>query len=324
MNAFNEGANSHGSDDARSELLALNASLHTNGAPYQVFGPPVRKTPVGFLVARRTELCTLGLHRHFLSEASFSELGVESLLLGQDVVCEDRGDRIQYTPRSAALHAAFKVNAKNRKPVRVVRPAGARTGGGERSKSYRYDGVYTVVPGVPAGAVGIGAGAASSSAASGVGGGADENRQSNEGSGSAAPAPIERVLLLRLPDQAPLPPGVGNAGRGGACEEGASEPLKLYAEVRLAPPVHSLPEAAEQALLYGPSGPSPSACSSSAATSAAVGALTVGEAYKKLRAAREALLSSLTPQDAYALVKRSAARQVRLRSGLEMHEGARS
>ena len=111
MNAFNEGANSN-SEDARSELLALNASLHSHGAPRQVFGPPVRKTPVGFLVARRTELCTLGLHRHFLSEASFTELGVESLLLGSDVVCEDRGDRVQYTPRSAALHAAFKVNAK--------------------------------------------------------------------------------------------------------------------------------------------------------------------------------------------------------------------
>ena len=92
--------------------------------------------------------------------------------------------------------------------------------------------------------------------------------------------------------------------------------------MRLASPVHSLPDAAEQALLSEPASTLPGASPSSAATSTAVGALTVGEAYKRLRAAREALLSSLTPQDAYALVKRSAVRQVRLRSGLDMHENA--
>ena len=57
--------------DVRSELFALNMVLKAYGPPTATFGA-LSGFPVGMIVLRRIELCVLGLHRHFLSESSYS------------------------------------------------------------------------------------------------------------------------------------------------------------------------------------------------------------------------------------------------------------
>ena len=61
------------------------------------------------------------------------------------------------------------------------------------------------------------------------------------------------------------------------------------------------------------------ALASSSASSAAP--LTVGDAIRKLRTMRAALLGELTPQESYALAKRSLLNQAHLRATIELLEG---
>ena len=269
-------------DDIRA-LLDFNAALRRDGMPSSSFGAP-RGLPVGYVASRRPELCTLGLHRFFLSEATFTPQGVESLLLLPDTPRDDRGERIYYTPQAPALHHAFASNAEHRRPVRVVRlvsSSSAPRSGSVRRDGFRYDGLYSVAP-------------------------VDEAATA-AASGAAPPAnTAPRFLLLRLPDQLPLPPGVGNYTRAvGASDDPATAdivPLQLYAEIFEAPSATTLPPLAEGWITED----------------AASGDLSLADAYRRLHAAREALLSQLLPQDAYALLKRSASNQVRLVSGLDL------
>jgi hypothetical protein len=115
-------------------------------------------------------------------------------------------------------------------------------------------------------------------------------------------------VLVRLPGQPLLPSGAAT-GRGRrtkrARDEAAArrvEPLVLHAEAVGVPPGTALPPAAEE-LCLDPR-------------------LTVHEALKRLHSARERLLLELGPQGRYALVKRAALHQLRLRSALELlHAG---
>lgn len=303
MNTYNEGSSIGLLNDPKSELMALNAALRSHGAPQLQFGPPQKKMRVGQVMSHRAELCSLGLHRHFLSEASFTELGVESLLLTPDVNCEDRGDRVQYVPRNAALQAAFKANAKNGRPVRIIRPA-ARSGSGGSGgpggsgggRSYRYDGVYAVVADGSSDTLPVPDAAAATAAGS-----------SKSNSGDAAAVEAAKVVLLRAPDQAPLPHGVGNVPwtkPGKSAERAKAPPMSLVGEIIEAPrPKTLLPEYAEQCLI-GEDG------------SGVIADMTVGEALSKLIAAREALLKTLSPEELYGIMKRNAMNQLRIRGAI--------
>ena len=56
--------------DTRADAVALNAVIRAHGVPRAVFGPP--NVAVGHSAGGRAELCVLGLHRHFLSAASYT------------------------------------------------------------------------------------------------------------------------------------------------------------------------------------------------------------------------------------------------------------
>ena len=55
-------------DDAlRKDLFALNSAIRKGNAP-----TATSSAPVGQVCANRVTLCTLGLHRHFLSDATYT------------------------------------------------------------------------------------------------------------------------------------------------------------------------------------------------------------------------------------------------------------
>jgi hypothetical protein len=81
--------------DTRADAVALNAVIRAHGVPRAVFGPP--NVGVGHSAGGRAELCVLGLHRHFLSAASYTVQGVESILVVDGAHCEDLGERV-YLP----------------------------------------------------------------------------------------------------------------------------------------------------------------------------------------------------------------------------------
>ena len=84
------------------------------------------------MVLRRTELPVIGLHRHFLSELTYTCAGVESLVLssvGDGSRFDDEADRIYYrgcgdaASNLAASRRALASNARSGRPVRVLRVA---------------------------------------------------------------------------------------------------------------------------------------------------------------------------------------------------------
>ena len=58
-------------DESRRDLLALNTNLRRKGAPAIHFGAEASLS-VGLVISSRPQLCILGAHRHFLSEASYT------------------------------------------------------------------------------------------------------------------------------------------------------------------------------------------------------------------------------------------------------------
>ena len=116
----------------------------------------------------------------------------------------------------------------------------------------------------------------------------------------------DSFVLQRGPGQPPLPLGTGSKGRrkrARAAEAGSTQTFRRYGTLATRGPIASLPAAAE-ALCAGE-------------------ALTVGEALDRLRRARDEALAALTSADAYALARRSALNQLRVRAAVEiLHAGA--
>jgi hypothetical protein len=301
--------------EPRTELLALNIALRRHGTPAMLFGAPPGSMPVGHVVLRRPELCVLGLHRHFLSEVSATVQGVESLLIGADAqsaLIDDQGDRIYYLGCAGArpaqlmtLQSAFISNSDHQRPVRVLRTVNAATSslalraagisstaGGRRRDCFRYDGLYAVCRVA-----------------------ADAELLQSLGTSEAAQAAAanHQFLLVRLPGQPSLPPGVGGkprrptaapgaarstAGGDGTGDRGGKLGPSLLSEVVAVPAAVTLPQHAEEAC---------------------VGAgVSVRDALDRLLAARDALLEQLSARDAYVLAKRSAINQARLRAAIAL------
>lgn len=301
LNALTQAASTaNNKDDARCELIALNMVLRHCGAPQLRFGA-IDEVPVGTMVLHRTELVVLGLHRHFLSEMAYTCEGVESLVLTAETPCEDEADRVAYrgcgqTPaQRAAARCALATSAERGRPVRLLRAVSAEAAtnvlrvagevaGRRRREVLRYDGLYGVQR--------------LARDELGVTPGDDDDEHDDEPS----------FVLVRLPGQPLLSSGAAT-GRGRRTkrsrDEAAArrvEPLTLHAEAVGVPPSTALPPAAEE-LCLDPR-------------------LTVHEALKRLHSARERLLLELGPQGRYALVKRAALHQLRLRSALELlHAG---
>lgn len=334
--------------DPRAELAALNATFFKHGAPPSHFGAPTDEAvEVGQTIVRRPELCVLGLHRHFLSEASFTVQGVESLLITTDTKCDDQGERVYlFESAKPALRTALASNAAHQRPVRVVRAATATTAalalraanlpatiGGRRRDCYRYDGLYGVchLAGDTALDLDFGAGG-------GVGMHAtDASRAASGGAGTSGGVDARPVyLLVRLPNQEPLPPGVGGklrrpgqlgvrgvgpdgaAGSGAAGAAGAARGGSMHPQHGAAMP-RAAEQQAAQCLLGEIAEVPPSRALCQYAEELCVGAgVTVREAYSRLHAAREALLRQLSAKDAYVLAKRSACNQARLRAALHL------
>jgi hypothetical protein len=303
LNALTQAASTaNNKDDARCELIALNMVLRNCGAPQLRFGA-IDEVPVGTMVLHRTELVVLGLHRHFLSEMTYTCEGVESLVLTAETPCEDEADRVAYrgcgqTPaQRAASRCALATSAERGRPVRLLRAVSAEAAtnvlrvagevaGRRRREVLRYDGLYGVQR--------------LARDELGVTPGDDDDEHDDDPS----------FVLVRLPGQPLLPSGAAT-GRGRrtkrARDEAAArrvEPLVLHAEAVGVPPGTALPPAAEE-LCLDPR-------------------FTVHEALKRLHSARERLLLELGPQGRYALVKRAALHQLRLRSALELLSAAYS
>ena len=79
--------------DPRAELQALNEALQSRGTPPLAFGAPP-SAAVGSVASNRAELCLRGLHRHFVSDATLTCQGVESLVLTPSFACDDQGERV--------------------------------------------------------------------------------------------------------------------------------------------------------------------------------------------------------------------------------------
>ena len=255
----------------RADLVALNASLKAKPPPMLQFGA-IPSAPVGTSLPKRTDLCLIGLHRHFLSEAAYTPQGVESLLVDEQRPgdsCDDLGERLVYrgcgeaAAQRAACLRALRQNVKDRRTVRVLRVVHDES---TAARSYRYDGLYAVVDGDDA----------------------------------------DSFVLQRGPGQPPLPLGTGSKGRrkrARAAEAGSTQTFRRYGTLATRGPIASLPAAAE-ALCAGE-------------------ALTVGEALDRLRRARDEALAALTSADTYALARRSALNQLRVRAAVEiLHAGA--
>ena len=136
----------------RADLVALNASLKAKPPPMLQFGA-IPSAPVGTSLPKRTDLCLIGLHRHFLSEAAYTPQGVESLLVDEQRPgdsCDDLGERLVYrgcgeaAAQRAACLRALRQNVKDRRTVRVLRVVHDES---TAARSYRYDGLYAVVDG---------------------------------------------------------------------------------------------------------------------------------------------------------------------------------
>eukprot|EP00966_Prymnesium_polylepis_P080642 1868616-Prymnesium_polylepis.1 len=142
--------------------------MRAHGPPVQSFGaPPVK---IGHVAGSRAELCVLGLHRHIFSEACYTALGMESLVLQPEQAVAsardgaaahaghtDLGERVLFRATEARHLAltALGVNAERQQPVRLVRavreprggaPSSATRQGHGRVLQYRYDGLYLVLP----------------------------------------------------------------------------------------------------------------------------------------------------------------------------------
>ncbi|KAL3919514.1 MAG: hypothetical protein SGPRY_005602 [Prymnesium sp.] len=225
--------------ETRCELMALNAVLRTCGAPALSFAPPAFEA--GTVFSSRAEMCVVGLHRHLLSEASFTSEGVESLVLcaaeeGADAHA-DHGERVYFTPspRRAGALFALSVNVSKKRPVRLIRaefserslPSSATRQKQGRPLCYRYDGLYLVVQHAP----------------------------------FQHPAPEGGFLLVRQAGQPALVKGGGAEARKRRREEasgwrGEASPcrqLGLVGALIAASPTSTLPLAAEQVRTTAPS-----------------------------------------------------------------------
>ena len=284
-------------DETRRDLLVLNAAIRNKGAPIAHFGRS--DSHVGRIAFSRLELCSLGLHRHVWSEATYAAgVGVESLVLTPASRCDDLGERIHYrgagadTAQLAACLLALAANAEKQRPVRVLRAdkttAASHALPGQpsalasshRRDCFRYDGLYSVL------------------------------RPESD-----APSGLVHFLLIRQPGQPSLPPYVGEAGRraaaangrndahGDAVAWGAPSELSLTGEVERIAAAAGLPRLAEESIAE--------ACGAN---------VSVGEAIAKLTEMRAELLARLGPGESYALAKRSLVAQVHIRSAIEMLE----
>ncbi len=279
-------------NDPRAEVVALNAVLRAHGVPQGTFGP-VPHVPVGTVAHSRAELCAIGMHRHFLCDVTYTTQGLESIVLGGDSEhIEDLAERIIYsgsscptpaTPRRLTALAALATNAERQRPVRVLRVAAASSAALARRRNdcYRYDGDYMV------------------------------HRLGGPDAASAddASANEERYLLLRLPGQPALPPGVGGKARkpkraGETREAERDLSLSVTGEMVRVGATVSLPLNAEETLRIGDE------------------SMTLADALSRLHAAREAIVSRMSPSDAYAFCKRSALNQLRRRATIEQLHAA--
>ena len=330
-------------DPIRAELLSLNKLMRNKGAPPPVFGKPTDGHAVGKYFYSRPELALTGMHRHFLSEVSYTHQGVESLVLSgsNSARADDHGERIYY--RGAGTQAsqvatclkALSMNVERRRPIRVLRvdkpknddaqrrvdPADGRSHTKQEFLDfYKQDGMRRWEAAKPP-----------------TGGDAEEGESYRYDGlyhcykcefGGGPNGLAMQFVLIRQSGQPPLPAGVGEPlGSGAAGKDGmqkhfarAAAQLALSGEIeRLPPPTtKALPRAAEEELL-GDGGYGLGDGSGGGGSSASM--LTVGEAIKKLRSIRASLLGELTPAEGYALAKRSLLHEVELRSGVEMIEG---
>ena len=227
----------HERGDLRADVLALNVVLRAHGPPAQAFGAP--SVAIGHTVSSRAELCVLGIHRHFLSEASFTPQGMESLVLvAQENEAvdahSDLGERIYFcaSERRRDALAALAVNAERQRPVRLLRaemtgganqhnPSAATRQQQGRALRFRYDGLYLVLRHTP----------------------------SLEPSSTAVDrVPEGSFLLLRQAGQPPLPLTSAGASRKRGLDEtsegGAA--LSLVGSLLCSAPSATLPVAAEQ------------------------------------------------------------------------------
>ena len=163
-----------------------------------------------------------------------------------------------------ACHAALEANASSRRPVRVLRIAGASSAalalraagisastGGRRRECYRYDGLYAVRK-LAGGEDGEDGGEDGGEGVDEGGGGGEAGEANSGANGSASAAGAGggvRFLLTRLPEQPALPPGVGGvARRKRSADEALLAPstLSVYSEVLGMQPSASLSVAAEE------------------------------------------------------------------------------
>lgn len=294
---------------ARAELLCLNAHLRAAGAPAPHFGAP-EGVAVGRTLERRAELAISGIHRHFLADVCHTVLGVESLILsshgagpGASAVkpsfCDDFGERLLLgswalagAEQDGVCHRALDANCKSRLPIRVVRVVGganpARSGGSASSapaaRRFRYDGVYVVL------------------------------RRTSQASELLGASTAQRYLLIRSPDQPPLPrpppadaAAAATAGqaRGAGWAAGTSPGGFGHMGLRLEP----LP-----ALRRLP--PDLEAITGSADT------VRVDEALSRLIAARQALIESMAPHERLAVAGLREQDRRRKRLAIEMLHAA--
>ena len=285
--------NSESRQDVRAELIALNAVLKAYGPALATFGQ-VPGVPVGMIVLRRVELSVLGLHRHIMSDATYSLQGVESLLLTGDEQCEDGGEQLvcagfgRTAAQVEASLAALRASAKARRAVRVVRAipseelevsaeqACAADAGGSGVR-YRYDGLYFVQRNA-----------------------ADVDDAL--GDGEEQP----RIVLQRAPGQPSLP-ATARGKRQRVVADHEHTTLSLGGDIAAREAGTDLPDAAEVLL---------------SARESTRERLSVNDALEQLRRARDELLADLQPGEAYLLARRSVLNQVRVRSAIELlHAG---
>ncbi|KAL1519423.1 hypothetical protein AB1Y20_022946 [Prymnesium parvum] len=268
--------------ELRADVIGLNAVLRAHGAPGLAFGAP--PLDVGQVFTSRAEMCAAALHRHFLSEATYTALGVESLVVlasdDQSTAHADHGERIYFRPsdqRQGCL-AALPMNAKEQRPVRVIRaayppialPSSATRQQQSKRLIFRYDGLYLVLH--------------------------HAQPQLEES------LPQCSFMLVRQAGQAPLSVSFTAAPRKRQREE-IVPPLSLVGSLLPSAPSEALPPVAEQE------------CGGSST-------VMIHEALEQLLRARANLLNKLTPQEILALAKRIESNHTRVRQAIEQVHGA--
>jgi hypothetical protein len=292
---------------ARAELLSLNAHLRSAGAPASRFGAP-EGVAVGTMLERRTELAISGIHRHFLADVCHTVVGVESLILSSSApgagtsavdcpFCDDFGERLLLgswalagTEQQDVCQRALDANCKSRQPIRVVRvvrgAASARAGSSASNASaarrFRYDGLYVAL------------------------------RRTSQAAELLGTSTVQRYLLIRSPDQPPLPrpppthaAAAASAGQapGWATDAGPGGFGHMGLRLQPVPALRRLP-------------PDLEAITGSAAT------VRVDEALCRLVVARQALIESMAPHERLAVAGLREQDRRRKRLAIEMLHAA--